>query len=40
MDDFKKAIREIRERREREREFERNQRQRPPPVPPDTGRRP
>ncbi len=40
MDDFKKAIKEIRERREREREFERNQRQRPPPVPPDTGRRP
>lgn len=37
MDDFKKAIKEIRERREREREFERNQRQRPPVVP-DTGR--
>lgn len=37
MDDFKKAIQEIRERREKEREFERNQRQRPPVVP-DTGR--
>lgn len=38
MDEFRKAIREIRERREREREFERNQRLRPPPLPPDTGR--
>lgn len=38
MDDFKKAIKEIRERREREREFVRNQRQRPPALP-DTGRR-
>jgi len=41
MDDFKKAIREIRERREREREFARNARLRPPvvpPPPPDTSR--
>jgi len=38
MDEFKKAIKEIRERREREREFERNRSQRPPVVP-DTGRR-
>jgi len=37
MDEFKKAIKEIRDRREREREFERNQRLRPPAVP-DTGR--
>lgn len=40
MDDFRKAIKEIRERREREREFERNRRLTPPAVPPDTSRRP
>lgn len=34
MDDFKKAIKEIRERRDREREFERNRARRPPVVPP------
>lgn len=38
MDDFRKAIREIRERREQEREFERNRRSAPPPIPPDTSR--
>lgn len=40
MDDFRKAIREIRERREREREFERNRRSTPPAAPPDTSRSP
>ncbi|HUG28288.1 MAG TPA: hypothetical protein VMK53_08335 [Gemmatimonadales bacterium] len=38
MDDFRKAIREIRERRDQEREFERNRRSAPPPIPPDTSR--
>lgn len=38
MDDFRKAIREIRERRDQEREFERNRRSAPPPIPPDTAR--
>ena len=33
LDEFKGAIREIRERKEREREFERNQRTAPEPVP-------
>lgn len=37
MDDFRRAIREVRERREQEREFERNRRAQPPALP-DTSR--
>lgn len=37
MEDFRRAIREVRERREQEREFERNRRAQPP-APPDTSR--
>lgn len=36
QEDFKRAIKEIRERKEREREFERNQRTAPPPENPPT----
>lgn len=35
MDEFKRAIREIRERKQRERDFERAQRETPPPPPPE-----
>lgn len=35
MDEFKRAIREIRERKQRERDFERAQRETPPPPPED-----
>jgi hypothetical protein len=35
MDEFKSAIRELRERKQRERDFERAQRETPPPPPPE-----
>lgn len=35
MDEFKRVIGEIRERKQRERDFERAQRETPPPIPPD-----
>ncbi|MEO8295179.1 MAG: hypothetical protein ABI613_06655 [Gemmatimonadota bacterium] len=35
MDEFKRAIREIRERKQRDRDFERAQRETPPPPPPE-----
>lgn len=40
MDEFKRAIREIRERKQRERDFERAQRETPPPPPPEDAPQP